>query len=60
MLSVATGSYLVFRREVDYKELNESVTLAIYHRFRMQGASTINPSLSTTLTLMINTLLPLE
>ena len=24
----------------------------------MQGASTINPSLSTTLTLMINTLLP--
>ena len=26
----------------------------------MQGASTINPSLSTTLTLMINTLLPLE
>ena len=26
----------------------------------MQGASTINPSLSSTLTLMINTLLPLE
>jgi hypothetical protein len=28
------------------------VTLAIYNRSRMQGASTINPSLSTTLTIM--------
>ena len=60
MLSVVTGSYLAYSREVDYKGLNENVTLAIYHRSKMQGASTINPSLSTTLTLTINTLLPLE
>ena len=36
------------------------VTHAIYHRFRMQGASMINLSLSTMLTPTINTLLPLE
>ena len=60
MLSIVTGSYLAYRREVDYKGLNENVTLAIYHRFGMQGASMINLSLSTTLTLVINTLLPLD
>ena len=59
MLSIVTGSYLAYRWEVDYKGLNENVTLAIYHRSRMQGASTINPNLSTMLTLTINTLLPL-
>ena len=58
MLSIVIGSYLAYSREVDYKGLNENVTLAIYHRSKMQGASTINPSLSTTLTLTINTLLP--
>ena len=31
MLSIATRSYLAYRREVDYKGLNESVTLMIYH-----------------------------
>ena len=60
MFFVVTGSYLAYRREVDYKGLNENVTPVIYHQSRMQGASTINPSLSTMLTLMINTLLPLE
>ena len=62
MLSFATRSYLSYRREVDYKGFNEAikVTLASYHRSRMQGASMINLSLSTTLTLTINTLLPLE
>jgi hypothetical protein len=61
MLSFATGSYLAYKREVDYKGFNEAirVTLASYHQSRMQGASTINLSLSTMLTLMINTLLPL-
>ena len=50
-----------YRWEVDYKGFNEAirVTLVIYHRSRMHGASTINLSLSTTLTFMINTLLPL-
>jgi hypothetical protein len=43
MLSIATGSYLAYKREVDYKELNKSVTFAIYHWSGMQGASTINP-----------------
>jgi hypothetical protein len=28
MLSFATGSYLAYKREVDYKGLNEYVTLA--------------------------------
>jgi hypothetical protein len=60
MLSVEIGFYLAYRQEVDYKGLNESVTLTIYYRSEMQGASTINPNLSTTLTLTINTLLPLE
>ena len=61
MLSFATGFYLSYRWEVDYKVFNEAirVTLVSYHRSEMQGASTINLSLSTTLTLMINTLLPL-
>ena len=61
MLFVVTGSYLAYQREVDYKGLNEAiiVTLVSYHRSRMQDASTINLRLSTTLTLMINTLLPL-
>ena len=60
MLSFATGSYLPYRQEVDYKGFNEAirVTLVSYHRSGMQGASMINLSLSTTLTLMINTLLP--
>ena len=60
MLSIATASYLAYRWEVDYKGLNEAITLTIYHRSKMQGASMIKTSLSTTLTLMINTLLPLE
>ena len=60
MLSVVTESYLAYRREVDYKGLNGNVTLVIYHRSEMQGASTSNESLSTTLTLPITTLLHLE
>jgi hypothetical protein len=62
MLSFVTKFYLVYKREVDYRGFNEAikVTLVSYHRSGMQGASTINPSLSTTLTLMINTLLSLE
>ena len=51
-----------YRWEVDYKGFNEAirVTLESYHQFGMQGASMINLSLSTMLTLTINTLLPLE
>jgi hypothetical protein len=51
-----------YKQEVDYRGFNEAirVTLASYHWSGMQDASTINLSLSTTLTLMINTLLPLE
>ena len=60
MLSIVTGIYLAYRWEVDYKGLNKNITFAIHHRSGKQGASTINPSLSTTLTLTINTLLPLE
>jgi hypothetical protein len=47
---------------VNYKGFNEAirVTLVSYHRSGTQGASMINLSLSTTLTLTINTLLPLE
>ena len=41
MLSFVIGSYLAYKWEVDYKGLNENVTLAIYHRSEMQGASTI-------------------
>ena len=62
MLPVVIVSYLPYKWEVDYRGFNKAirVTLASYHRSRMQGASMINPSLSTTLTLMINTLLPLD
>jgi hypothetical protein len=62
MLSFITGSYLAYKREVDYKGFNDAirVTLVSYYRFGMQDASTINLSLSTTLTLTINTLLPIE
>ena len=58
MLSFITVSYLAYKWEVDYKDFNEAirVTLMSYHRSGMQGASTINPSLSTTLTLTIKTL----
>jgi hypothetical protein len=61
MLSFITRSYLANKRQVDYKGFNEAirVTLASYHQSGIQGASMINLSLSTTLTLMINTLLPL-
>ena len=47
-----------YRREVDYRGFNEAirVTLAGYHQFGMQDTSTGNQSLSTMLTLMINTL----
>ena len=62
MLFVVIGSYLAYKWEVDYRGFNEAirVTLVSYHQSGMQGASTNNPSLSTMLTLMINTLLPLE
>ena len=62
MLFVVTGSYMTYKREMDYKGLNEAirVILVSYHRSRMQGTSTSNQSLSTTLTLPITTLLPLE
>ena len=61
MLFFVTWSYLAYKWEVDYKGFNEAirVTLASYHRSRMQGAPMINLSLSNTLTLTINTLLPL-
>jgi hypothetical protein len=61
MFSFATGSYLAYKREVDYRGFNKAirVTLMSYRQSEMQGASTINLSLSTTLTIMINTLLPL-
>ena len=61
MLPVVTMSYLPYKREVDYRGFNEAikVTLVSYYRSGMQGASMINLSLSTMLTLMINTLLPL-
>jgi hypothetical protein len=59
--SFATGSYLAYKWEVDYRGFNETirVTLMSYHQSGMQGASMINLSLSTTLTLTINTLLSL-
>jgi hypothetical protein len=62
MFSFVTRSYLAYKWEVDYRGFNETirVTLVSYHQFEMQGASTINLILNTTLTLMINTLLPLE
>jgi len=60
MLYIVTRSYLAYRRVVDYKGLNENVTLMVCHQSRMQGASMSNESLSTTLTLPITTLLPLE
>jgi hypothetical protein len=53
LLSLQTG--------VGLQRINEAirVTFVSYHQSRMQGASRINPGLSTTLTLTINTLLPL-
>ena len=53
MLSFVTGSYLVYKWEVDYRRFNEAirVTLMSYHRSGMQDASTSNQSLSTMLTL---------
>ena len=62
MLSIVIGSYLAYKQEEDYKGFNEAirVTLVSYHRSGMQGASMINPSLSTMLTLTIIILLPLE
>ena len=61
MLFFVTESYLAYKWEVDYKGFNEAirVTLMSYHQSGMQGASMINLSVSTTLTLTINTLLPL-
>jgi hypothetical protein len=37
MLSVVTGSYLAYKREVNYNRFNEAirVTLVKYHRFGM-------------------------
>ena len=44
MLFRVIVSCLAYRREVDYKGLNNViVTLAIYHRSRMQGASVGKP-----------------
>ena len=61
MLSFEIGSYLAYKWEVDSKGFNEAIRVALvsYHRSKMQGASMINLSLSTMLTLTINTLLPL-
>ena len=51
-----------YKREMDYNGstmlYSIDVTHTIYHRSEMQGASTINLSLSTVLTLTFNTLLP--
>jgi hypothetical protein len=37
MLFFATGSYMAYRWEVDYREFNEAIraTLTSYHRSRM-------------------------
>jgi len=44
MLSITIGSCLANRQEVDYIGLNKViVTLAIYHRSRMQGESVGKP-----------------
>ena len=44
MLFRVIESYLVYKQDVDYKVLNKViVTLAIYHRSRMQGASVGKP-----------------
>ena len=55
MLPIVTVSYLPYKREVDYRGFNEAirVTLARYHRSKMQDASTSNQSVSTTLTLQL-------
>jgi hypothetical protein len=37
LISFATRSYLTYIRGVDYKGLNESVTLAVYHMARNIG-----------------------
>jgi hypothetical protein len=50
LTSLATASYLAYKREVDYKGLNEVVTLVIYHQSRMQGVSIGKQCISTTLT----------
>ena len=48
-------SYLPYKWEVDYRGFNEAirVTLASYHRSKMQDASTSNQSLGTMLTLQL-------
>ena len=55
MLSFVTGSYLAYKQEVDYIRFNEAirVTLMSYHQSKIHGASMINPSLSTMLTLQL-------
>ena len=55
MLFFVTGSYLAYKREVDYRGFNKAirVTLTSYHRSGMQDASISNQSLSTTLTLQL-------
>ena len=71
MLSLVTGSYLAYKREVDYKGSmmlysiqRGYIVLKSHTRYttdlECKVHSMINLSLSTTLTLMINTLLPLE
>ena len=62
MLPIVTASHFPYKWEVNYRGFNEDirVTVVSYHRSRMQGASMIHPSLSTMLTLKIDTLLPLE
>ena len=37
MLSVVIRFYMAYRWKVDYKVLNENVTLTIYHWSTMQG-----------------------
>ena len=37
MTSIATKSYLTYKWEVDYKGLNEAVTLMIYHMIQNVG-----------------------
>jgi hypothetical protein len=56
----ATKALLVLQTGGGLQRIHGAVTTRCYPRSRMQGASTINLSLSTTPTLVINTLLPLE
>ena len=37
LTSIATASYLAYKREMDYKGLNENVPLVIYHMARNIG-----------------------